>query len=80
MDKNVISKAAIWLVIAFVLYTVFGQFQTRSHAPADLISYTKFIEEVKAGRIQRVEIQGRDLQVTTHDGSKFEITAPADTG
>lgn len=80
MDKNMFSKAAIWLVIAFVLYTVFGQFQTRSNTPADLISYTKFIEEVKAGKIQRVEIQGRELQVTAHDGSKFGITAPADTG
>ncbi|MCA3149064.1 MAG: ATP-dependent zinc metalloprotease FtsH [Burkholderiales bacterium] len=75
-----LSKAAIWMVIALVLFTVFRQFENRARPATDAVSYTKFIEEVKAGKISRVEIQGRELLITTTDNSKFQITAPADAG
>lgn len=80
MDKNILSKAAIWMVIALVLFTVFRQFESRNRPTAELTSYTKFIQDVKAGKIARVEIQGRELNVTTTENAKFQITAPADSG
>ena len=52
---------AIWLVIALVLMTVFNQFSTRQQTQTAM-DYSQFIEEVKAGRIAEVTIEGRDLK------------------
>ena len=49
MFKNL----AIWLVIGLVLMTVFNQFNNRQVAQNSM-EYSQFIDEVKAGRINRV--------------------------
>ena len=58
--NNLIKNLVIWLVIGLVLMTVFNQFNTRqtTQAPMD---YSQFYEEVKAGRIAEVVIEGRNL-------------------
>src|SRR5512144_2199711 len=71
------AKAAIWMVIALVLFTVFKQFENRQK-PAESVSYTQFLEEAKAGKIKRVEVQGRTLQVTPTDGARYTLTSPGD--
>src|SRR5262245_11325756 len=71
------AKAAIWMVIALVLFTVFKQFESRQK-PAETVSYTQFLEEAKAGKIKRVEVQGRTLQVTPADGARYTLTSPGD--
>jgi cell division protease FtsH len=77
LDKNMLSKAAIWLVIALILFTVFKQFDGRSRPAADVVSYTQFMEDAKGGRIKRVEIEGRNnLTVTPADGRTYTMTAP----
>lgn len=80
MDKNMLSKAAIWLVIALVLFSVFRQFDSRPTTSGETMSYTQFIDQVRAGKIARVDIQGREITVTGTEGSKFQITAPPDAG
>ena len=51
--NNMFSKAAIWVVIALVLFTVFKQFDNRGMAAgATPIAYSDFITEIKAGRIK----------------------------
>jgi cell division protease FtsH len=77
LDKNMLSKAAIWLVIALILFTVFKQFDGRSRPAAEVVSYTQFMEDAKSGRIKRVEIEGRNnLTVTPTDGRTYALTAP----
>jgi len=71
------SKVAVWMVIAFVLFTVFKQFEGRTR-PQDTVSYSQFMEEAKAGRIQKVDIQGDVLGVTPTDGRPYSITSPGD--
>src|SRR5512144_387056 len=71
------AKAAIWMVIALVLFTVFKQFESRQK-PAESVSYTQFLEEAKAGKIKRVEVQGRTLQVTPAEGARYTLTSPGD--
>ncbi|MDH2239151.1 ATP-dependent zinc metalloprotease FtsH [Pigmentiphaga sp. GD03639] len=71
------SKVAVWMVIAFVLFTVFKQFEGRTR-PQDTVSYSQFMEEAKAGRIQKVDIQGDVLSVTPTDGRPYSITSPGD--
>ncbi|MDX3904316.1 MAG: ATP-dependent zinc metalloprotease FtsH [Pigmentiphaga sp.] len=75
--NNMFSKVAVWMVIAFVLFTVFKQFEGRAR-PQDTISYSQFMEEAKAGRIQKVDIQGDVLSVTPTDGRPYTITSPGD--
>lgn len=75
--NNMFSKVAVWMVIAFVLFTVFKQFEGRTR-PQDTVSYSQFMEEAKAGRIQKVDIQGDVLSVTPSDGRPYSITSPGD--
>ena len=71
MFKNL----AIWLVIGIVLMTVFNQFNQRQAAQGT-VEYSEFLEEVKAGRISKVEIQGRTLNAATVDGKRITSYAP----
>jgi cell division protease FtsH len=68
---------AIWLVIGIVLMTVFNQFNTRQ-AVLGSLEYSQFLEEVKAGRVTKVVIQGRTLEATTTDGKRITTYAPPD--
>ena len=71
MFKNL----AIWLVIGIVLMTVFNQFNQRQ-ATQGMVEYSEFLEEVKAGRVTKVEIQGRSLNAQTADGKRITSYAP----
>ncbi len=79
-NKNLFAKAAIWIVIAFVLFTVFKQFDgaKRMSASEQTTSYTQFMDEAKEGKIKRVDVQGRTLTVTPVEGATYKITAPGD--
>ncbi|MBB5391769.1 cell division protease FtsH [Herbaspirillum sp. SJZ102] len=70
------SKAAIWVVIALVLFMVFKQFDSRTMASnAKAIAYSDFISEVKAGRIKDATIEDRTIVATTQDGTKVKTAA-----
>ena len=73
-----LSKAAIWLLIALVLFTVFKQFENRQRPAADAVSYTQFMDDAKAGKIKRVEVQGRQISVQPKDGKQYVLFAPND--
>src|SRR5512138_1229356 len=73
MLKNLV----IWLVIGLVLMTVFNQFNTRQSAQAPM-EYSQFLEEVKAGRIAKVTIEGRQLKATTAEGKRVTSYSPGD--
>ncbi|MBK6630723.1 MAG: ATP-dependent zinc metalloprotease FtsH [Betaproteobacteria bacterium] len=75
--NNHFKNLAIWLVIGVVLMTVFNQFSTRQVAQ-NTLEYSQFLEEVKAGRVAKVVIQGRTLEATTNDGKKITTYAPPD--
>ncbi len=73
MLKNMV----IWLVIGLVLMTVFNQFQTRQQAQSPM-DYSQFYEEMKAGRITEVMIEGRSLKAKTTDGKTVTSYSPGD--
>ncbi|TCS39647.1 membrane protease FtsH catalytic subunit [Paucimonas lemoignei] len=71
--NNMFSKAAVWVVIALVLFTVFKQFDGRSLANgATPIPYSEFLDEVKAKHIKEATIEERTLVATTTDGKKIK--------
>ena len=75
-----IGRILVWVLIAFVLFTVFRQFDGQRDivAPADQTSYTQFMNDAKEGKIKRVDVQGRKITVTPATGPAYSITSPGD--
>ena len=78
MNKNLINKIGLWLVVAIVFFTLFRQFEPEKTAAASVTSYTQFMEDAKAGKIARVDVKGREITVTPKQGQKFVLTSPGD--
>ena len=75
MVKNVI----LWVVIAVVLMSVFNNFGTNSSARSDgSISYSQFLDSVKAGQVQQVVIDEQTIKGKMQTGEKFKTYAPED--
>ncbi|MBT4837492.1 MAG: ATP-dependent zinc metalloprotease FtsH [Methylococcales bacterium] len=73
MAKNLL----MWAIIAIVLMTVFSNFGSRQER-SNQLTYSQFIQEVKHGRIQKIEIDGHSLNGVTHSGERFSSYAPHD--
>ncbi len=76
MNSNMFQKIGVWLIVGLVLFTVFKQFDK----PKDQnqVTYSQFMDDAKAGKVKRVDVQGRTLQVTPADGNKYSIISPGD--
>ena len=76
---NNFKSVAVWLVVALVLMTVFNQFNNHQQTAAQgQLDYSQFLEEVKAGHVAKVTIEGRTLKATTTDGKRLISYAPND--
>ena len=73
-----IGRLILWALIAFVLFSLFRQFESSTDSRSASTSYTQFMEEAKAGRIARVDVQGREITVTPKSGAVYTITSPGD--
>ena len=71
MAKNLI----LWVVIALVLMSVFNNFGPR-RTGTEQIEYSRFIADVKQGRVQKVVIEGRNIQGVLHTGERFGTYIP----
>jgi cell division protease FtsH len=56
LNNSMFAKAAIWMVIALVLFTVFKQFEGRQRPGDTYLPYSDFLTEVKSGRVKSVTI------------------------
>jgi cell division protease FtsH len=77
------SKVAVWLVIALILFTVFKQFENRVNPAGPQVLYSQFIEDVRGGKIKKVEIQrspGKPsvIAVMPKDGVRYSLVDPGD--
>ncbi len=70
------QKIGVWLIVGLVLFTVFKQFDKPKEQTQ--VTYSQFMDDAKAGKVKRVDVQGRTLQVTPADGIKYSITSPGD--
>jgi cell division protease FtsH len=74
-----LAKAAIWLVIALVLFTVFRQLERGAAGSVRTIAYSEFIDQVHAGHIKNVRLQDStggslDITATNDEGSQVHTT------
>ena len=71
MAKNLV----LWVVIALVLMSVFNNFGPR-RSGAEQLEYSRFISDVKAGRVQKVVIEGKTIQGVLQTGERFTTYTP----
>ncbi len=74
MMKNII----LWVVIAVVLMSVFNNFGPQNSRSDSSISYSQFIESVKAGQVQQVMIEDNIIKGKMQGGQIFKTYAPSD--
>ena len=75
--NDMVKNLILWAVIAVVLMSVFNGFNQHT-VPASTLSYSQFINEVKAGRVKTVHIDGRKVDGITTGGEKFSTYSPND--
>ena len=71
MAKNLI----LWVIIALVLMSVFNSFGPR-RASTQRMDYSEFVTEVRQGLVQKVIIEGRNIEGRTHAGESFSTYSP----
>ena len=71
---------ALWAIIALLLVALFSLFQSPAQRTVSSeVEYSKFLSDVDAGKIKRVEIQGDRIVGTYLDnGSSFATYSPGD--
>jgi len=74
MLKNII----LWVVIAIVLMAIFNNYGPQSDRIDSSLSYSQFIEAVKAGQVQQVMIDEHIIKGKMQDGRVFKTYAPTD--
>jgi cell division protease FtsH len=79
LNKELISKFAVWLVIAMVLFTVFKQFDGKTGSNATSVGYSDFLDQVRNKQIKTATIQegagGTEIIGVKGDDSKIRTTA-----
>jgi len=76
LNSNMFQKIGVWLIVGLVLFTVFKQFDKPKDQTS--VTYSQFMDDAKAGKVKRVDVQGRTLQVTPADGTKYSLISPGD--
>ncbi len=74
MLKNVV----LWVVIAVVLMSLFNNFAPQAERADSSLSYSQFIESVKAGQVQQVMIDDHVIKGKMQGGQVFKTYAPTD--
>ncbi len=75
MVKNII----LWVVIAIVLMSVFNSFAPKQSASSHM-EYSQFIQQINAGQISQVAINGQTIIGITGSGDRFVTYNPGDLG
>jgi cell division protease FtsH len=80
MNAN-LRNFAVWVVIVLLLLALFSLFQNPGQRPVtNDISFSQLLNEVDAGRVRDVLIQGNEISGQFTDGRQFQTYAPNDPG
>jgi cell division protease FtsH len=77
--NDITKNVLLWLVIAFVLMSVFTSFGPQ-RVDKQPLTYSQFIDDVKQKRVKEVRIEGNTVIGLTHSGEQFRTYAPEDPG
>uniref|UniRef100_A0A7C3V439 ATP-dependent zinc metalloprotease FtsH n=1 Tax=Desulfobacca acetoxidans TaxID=60893 RepID=A0A7C3V439_9BACT len=73
------KNIALWLLISLVMIFLFNYFNTAEHSRTKAsLSYSQFLELVKADKVKSVILQGDEITGEQKDGPPFKSYAPSD--
>jgi cell division protease FtsH len=78
--NNFGRNLALWVIVALLLVALFNLFQPSSGPgrTASQFAYSDFLNEVNAGNVRDVTIQGRTVTGQLSDGRSFQTYTPED--
>ena len=78
--NNFSRNMALWVIVALLLVALFNLFQPSgsSRTGTSQVAYSDFLNEVQAGHVRDVTIQGRTLTGQLSDGRQFTTYTPED--
>ncbi|WP_135469092.1 ATP-dependent zinc metalloprotease FtsH [Crenalkalicoccus roseus] len=78
--NNFGRNLALWVIVALLLVALFNLFQPSGTAQrgAQQVAYSDFLNEVAAGHVRDVVIQGRSVTGQLADGRTFQTYTPED--
>ncbi|MDN3566251.1 ATP-dependent zinc metalloprotease FtsH [Paeniroseomonas aquatica] len=78
--NNFGRNLALWVIVALLLVALFNLFQpgTTGQRGAQQVAYSEFLNEVGAGHVRDVVIQGKTVTGTLTDGRTFQSYTPDD--
>ncbi len=78
--SNFGRNLALWVIVALLLVALFNLFQPSgsSRSGAQQVAYSDFLNEVGAGHVRDVVIQGRTVTGQLTDGRTFQTYTPED--
>ena len=76
--NDMIKNVVLWVVIAVVLMSLFNNFGPQSDKSDIALSYSQFIDSVKAGQVQQVVIDEHIIKGKLQGGQVFKTYAPND--
>ncbi|MBM4275151.1 MAG: ATP-dependent metallopeptidase FtsH/Yme1/Tma family protein [Deltaproteobacteria bacterium] len=72
------KNIALWLLITLVMIFLFNYFNSAERTREKPISYSKFIELVRADKVTKVTIQGEEISGVLSDSKPFKTYSPLD--
>jgi cell division protease FtsH len=72
------KNIALWLLITLVMIFLFNYFNSVDRTREKPISYSKFMELVKADKVSKVTIQGEEITGVLSDNKPFKTYSPMD--
>jgi cell division protease FtsH len=78
--NNFGRNLALWVIVALLLVALFNLFQPSGggRSTAQQVAYSDFLNEVAAGHVRDVTIQGRTVTGQLADGRSFQTYTPED--
>jgi cell division protease FtsH len=78
--NNFGRNLALWVIVALLLVALFNLFQPSSGTSraSQQVAYSDFLNEVNAGHVRDVTIQGRTVTGQLSDGRSFQTYTPED--
>ena len=74
-----IKNLVMWVIIVLLSVGLFNMFQdpTKISAENNSLAFSNFLNEVDAGRVVEVQIQGNNISGVLADGKKFSTYSPS---
>lgn len=76
---NNFRNIAFWLILFFLLVALFNVFSGNTINNKRELSFSQFLDQVGAGKVSEVVLDGETIHVREADGTRYEVVQPLGT-